>query len=296
MYRNFEEIVQAAKTKGPQRACVVYPEDRDILRSLIDGMRDGLIEPILIGRESQIEGLAREEGFSLEGIRTLDVGDPQRASELSIEMVLGDEASFIVKGNILTTYLYRALLRLLRRNFRDEVACTLCFHQIYGVDKIFLITDSGVNIHPDLGMKEKILRSSVRVMNRMGWERPRVMVLASPRLIGTVSSYKKEAEELRRLGLEGKLGKCEVLDSNDFSEFLMNGKIGSKEFPDIFLVPNIEAGNILVKSIDHLGIGIRQCVTVGGGIFILTPSRSDRYETRMLNLSLGVVLSSSCKG
>ncbi len=296
MFLNFEEIISAAKTKEPQRVCVVFPEDRDILRSLIDGMRDGLIEPVLIGRRDQIEGLAKEERLSLEGMRILNEGDPQKASEVSIEMVRRGEVSFIVKGNILTTYLYRALLREMKKSFRDEIACTLCFHQIYGVEKIFIITDSGVNIHPDLGMKKRILRSAVRVMNRMGWERPRVMVLASTRLIEDETSYKEDAKRLRDLSLDGKLGNCEILESNNFNEFFVDGRIGSGEFPDIFLVPNIEAGNILVKSIDHLGVGIRQCVTVGGGIFLLTPSRSDGYETRMLNLALGVVLSSSFRG
>ncbi|MGB9628765.1 MAG: phosphate acyltransferase [Thermodesulfobacteriota bacterium] len=296
MFRNFEEIVQAAKMKCPRRACVVFPEDRDILRSLTDGMKEGLIEPVIIGRQDQIKDLARKEKISIEGIGILHEGDLEKASEISIEMVRRGEVSFVVKGNILTTYLYKSLLRVLKKYFSDEIACTFCFHQIYGVEKIFLITDSGVNIHPDLGMKRKILRSGVRMMNQLGWERPRVMILASPRMMGECSSYKEDASELRRLSLEGELGECEVLESNDFWEFFSDRERGSEEFPDIFLVPNIETGNILVKSIDHLGMGIRQCVTVGGGIFLLTPSRSDGYETRMLNLSLGVVLSSSGEG
>lgn len=296
MYRNFDEIVAAAKREGPCKVCIVSPEDRDILRTVVDGMRQGLIEPILIGRRTQVEELARKNQLPLGGITILDEGDPQKASEMSIEMAVRGEVSFVVKGNILTTHLYKALLKVLRQYFPDEIACTLCFHHVSRLERIFLVTDSGVNIHPDLEAKKKILRNAIRIMNQLGWQRPRIMVLASPRLMEDRSPYKEEAIELRRLSVEGVLGECEVFDSNDFWEVFADQEIEEEQFLDIFLVPNIEAGNILVKSIDHLGIGIRQCVTVGGGIFLLTPSRSDRYETRMINLSLGVVLSSSCRG
>lgn len=292
MYRNFEEIIKSAKKRGPQKVCIVFPEDRDILRTVVDGRRKGLIEPILIGRRILIEKLTQKNRFSLDGIKILDHEDPRLASDLGIEMGARGEVSFLIKGNILTTHLYKALLRYLKK-FEDEVASTLCFHQIYGIEKIFVVTDSGVNIHPDLATKKGILRNAVRVMNRLGWKRPRVMVLSSPCLLGDRSSYEEDAIELRRLALEGRLGECEVLDSRNLYELISERGICEEVIPDLFLVPNIEAGNILVKSIDHLGIGIRQCVTVGGGIFLLTPSRSDGYETRMVNLSLGIVLSAS---
>ena len=75
-----------------------------------------------------------------------------------------------------------------------------------------------------------------------------------------------------------------------------DGEIRTEGFPDIFLVPNIEAGNILVKTIDHLLLGVRQCTTIGGGgLITITPSRSDGYEERMISIALGIVLSTSEK-
>ena len=63
--------------------------------------------------------------------------------------------------------------------------------------------------------------------------------------------------------------------------------------PDLLIVPQIEAGNIIVKAIDHLGMGVRQCVTMGAGIVALTPSRSDGFEVRLLNIALGVLIAHS---
>ena len=58
MYRNFEEIIKSAREKGPQRVCIVFPEDGDILRTVVDGTKEGLIEPVLIGSRTVIEKLA----------------------------------------------------------------------------------------------------------------------------------------------------------------------------------------------------------------------------------------------
>lgn len=293
MYRNFEEIVTAAKKQGPRKVCIVFPEDPDILRTTVDGTKEGLIKPVLVGHRTRIKNLALENNFPLNGIEILDQEDPQEAANLSLDMAKKGEVAFVVKGDILTTYLYRSLLRITKKYSPNQVPCTLCFNHISGFEKIFLVTDGGVNIHPNLKTKQKILTNAIRILNRLGWNRPRVMVLAAPRIVDGCSPYKDDAAELRKLSLEGQLGECEIYVANNLYEAFPDQTIRMETFPDIFLVPNIETGNILVKSIDHLGIGIRQCVTVGAEIFILTPSRSDGYEARMTNLSLGIVLTTS---
>lgn len=179
----------------------------------------------------------------------MDEGDPKNASKMSIEMVRRGEVSFVIKGKILTTHLYRALIKIMKEYFPDEIACTFCFHYVSGLERIFLITDSGVNIHPDLEVKKKILRNAIRIMNQLGWKQVRVMILASPRFLEGRSPYKQDALELRRVSLEGGLGECKVFDTNNFWEVFADKGIEEQRFPDIFLVPNIETGNILVKSI-----------------------------------------------
>ena len=211
-------------------------------------------------------------------------------------MVKTGKVAFVVKGNILTTYLYRALIQATKQLAPDQVPCTLCFHEAPGIDKIFAITDPGVNILPDLTLKEKILVNAVSVLQRLGCERPRVMVLAASHLDGSTPDSAKDAMAIRESALDGRFGECEILSAQNLYYAFQDGTVQAEGFPEIFIVPNIETGNILVKTIDHLIMGIRQCVTVGGGIFLLTPSRSDGYEIRMTNLALGLVLAESGSG
>ncbi len=65
--------------------------------------------------------------------------DPQEAANLCLDMVIRGEARFVVKGNILTTYLYRALINATKILAPDQIPCTLCFHQVQGINKIFVI-------------------------------------------------------------------------------------------------------------------------------------------------------------
>ncbi len=295
MYRNFDEIADSARILGPRRAAVLFPDDPEVMEATAEGMKEGLISPVLVGEKKHIEATVQNLHSPLEGVEVVDQSDPQKAANLCIDMVMRGKASFVVKGKILTTYLYRALIRATRELAPDQVPCTLCFHQAPSVNKIFVITDPGVNIQPDLATKEKILANAVQVFRALGCNNPRVMALGAAYLDGKPSIAAYHAKRLRSLANEGRFGKCTMVAETNLFDLFDGHYVQADLLPDIFMVPNIEAGNILVKSIDHLIGGIRQCVTVGAGLITLTPSRSDGYEARMGNLTLGIVLAERCK-
>ena len=293
MYRNFKEIEKKAIKLGPKKVAVLFPDDLDVLRSVVDGYRKGLIHPVLIGNRNRIKKVAAQINLSLNGFEFVDQRDPQDAANQCIELVRTNRVSFVVKGKIITSFLYRSLIRHTQDFAPDQVPCTLCFHQAPGIEKIFVVTDPGVNIQPDTAVKQKILNNAITVFHHIGCRQPKVMILSAKHYGDITSAAQKDADILSRLVRKNLDGKCRICESRNFIEAFGNHIIDTASFPDIFLVPNIDAGNILVKSIDHLGGGIRQCVTVGGGILVLTPSRSDGYSARITNLALGVVLSSS---
>ncbi len=295
MYCNFQEIVTKAKEIGPLKVAVLFPDDPDVMRAAKDGIKEGLIEPVLVGDRTRIESVANEINLSLKDMVILDQEDPQEAADLCLDMVKTGKVAFVVKGNILTTYLYRALIRTTNQLAPDQAPCTLCFHEAPGIDKIFVITDPGVSILPDLTLKEKILVKAVNVLHGLGCARPRVMVLAAYHGDGSNTPSIRDAVALRQLAGEGRLGECEVLTAQNLYQAFPDRKVQTEDFPDIFLVPNIETGNILVKTIDHIVLGKRQGMTVGASV-LSTPSRSDGYETRMTNLAFGLVLAASGSG
>ena len=273
MYQNFDEIVSRAKELGPSRAAVLFPEDPEVMLSVLNGIEAGLIEPVMVGNSDQIRSVAREIDLSLDHIDLFDERDPQKASDLCLDLAAKKEVRFVVKGQILSSYPYRALVRKTKTLTPDQTSSSICFHQVPGLGKIFITTDPGVHILPDLETKKHILVNSIHTSHQLGCPSPRVMLLAADHVDGTLSHFDREAEELRQFAEGGGLGPCHIHMAKN-----------------LYLYPNIETGNILCKSIDHIMMGIRQCITVGAGLIILAPSRSDPNEVRMRNLALGPIL------
>jgi len=90
------------------------------MQATAEGMREGLIRPVFIGQKAQIEAVGQEIHLPFEAMEIIDQSDPQEAANLCLDMVISGEVSFVVKGNILTTYLYRALIRATRQLAPDQ--------------------------------------------------------------------------------------------------------------------------------------------------------------------------------
>ena len=290
MYHNFKEIVAKAKEIGPRKVAVLFPDDPEIIRAMADGMKQGLITPVLVGNRARIEAAGHGANRSFHNMEIVAHEDPQGAADLCMDMVVKGLVSLVIKGNILTTYLYRALIRKTRQLTPDQITCTISFHQVPAIEKIFMLTDAGVNICPDLTTKQKILTNAINIARCLGHERPRVMVLSADHLVGSESISARDVFEINRLAHQGEFGECEILTACNLCQAFPNRIMRTEAFPDVFLVPNLETGNLLAKAIQHFGLGLFQGITTGAGIIALTPSRSAGYEVRLTNLALGVML------
>lgn len=295
MYQNFDEIVSRAKKLGPQRAAVLFPEDREVMLSVFNGIEAGLITPVLVGHKDRIRSVAREISMPLDNIELVDEPDPQKASDLCLDMAAEKEVHFVIKGKILSSYPYRTLVRKTKELAPEETSSSICFHHISGINKVFITTDPGIHILPDLETKRKIVLNAVRASSKLGCSSPRVMILAADNVDGTLSKVFREADALRKFAEEGGLGACRIIKATNLYGLFHSMEMTTSSFPDIFLFSNIDVGNILCKTIDHIILGVRQCIAVGAGMTILAPSRSDPYKVRLSNLALGPLLTESCR-
>ena len=295
MIRNFQEVLSRAESLPPQRAVILFPHDQAVMRAVKEGLRHNYIDPVLVGIKPNIQAVAKEVKLDLKGIEVIHIEDKQKGADLCLDQAIEGKVGLVIKGNILTTYLYRSLIKATKILNPDHVPCTLVFSQVSGINKLFVITDPGVNIRPDLETKLKMLTNAVSILKGLGYKKPRVMILSAQREIGQDLISSREGERLRDISLMN--GNIEYLidEHRNLVQTFGSQPFKVDEFPDLFLAPNIETGNILVKSIDYLGVGLRQALTAGAGIIILTPSRSDGYEERILNMAFGAVLAYSAQ-
>src|ERR1017187_2071538 len=177
MFRSFDELLDAARARGPVSIAVAAAHDPDVIEALKRARELGLAEGILVGRGSEIRALAREGGFDLPDSQIVNEPDPAAAMRQAIALGREGRAGLLMKGRIATASLIRALLDKdagLRTN--RQLSQVIVF-QVPGFDRLMLLTDAAINIAPTLGPKAELFRKSIGVAHAIGIEKPNIAAL-----------------------------------------------------------------------------------------------------------------------
>ena len=303
MLRSFAEVKPLISGLPPKVVAVVSPKNNQVMRALRDAYIEGTIIPKFIGNQKGIDEAAARSQFDMSGLSIIGEDNPQNMANLGIELMDNGEADFFLKGQIPTSYIFRAVIKHRTKVSSMKRFSVVTLWEVPGLDRLIAITDPGVNIKPDLNDKIEILRNAVSLMHLLGYSHPTVIVLSAHRGLSMDLPSKTDAEKIRQALQKGMLGGCRVV--SDFSlsdlslktrpDFDYQSQAEQPQFPDIFLVPNLEAGNILVK-MDYLMKLTRRSVMLGASGPLLLPSRSDTYDSIKGEIELGVLISHWLQG
>jgi phosphate acetyltransferase len=294
------QVGQAGQTgpvDPPALPCaVVHPCDALALRAALAARDQGLIVPLLVAPEARLRALAAELGLSLDGVEIVDVPHSHAAARRAAELAVHGQVQALMKGSLHTDELLGAVLaepglrtaRRLSHVFRFEVPA---------YPKPLLVTDAAVNIRPSLEEKADIVRNAVDLARALGVARPKVALLSAvetvtPRLASTLDAAAlcKMAErgQILHALLDGPL----AFDNAISREAALLKGIDSPVAgdADVLVVPDLEAGNILAKQLEHLA-GAASCgVVLGARVPIALTSRSDPVLSRVASAALARVM------
>ncbi len=297
MIRSLRDVAKLAQEKGPKKLAVLAPEDEEFMLAVKRSWDMGCIEPVLIGDTEKMERLAEKVGFDIGRFEKIVENDRQTISDLGIGMLFSGKLSIVSKGQIPTSYIYRSIIRAEAKADSGMTVSVISLWEIPGVDHLVAFTDSGVSIKPDFKTKVEILKNAVFLCHLLGYKRPKIAVLSGQRDFGgTLPSY-RDYTLLRQVAASGGLGECEVTDATSLSEIFLGAggrlkrydEIDLMKTPHIFLVPCLDAGNILCKL--DLFLDVTRCslsVTSRGAVCI--PARSDLSDSIEGQIAMGVVV------
>ena len=290
MIDNFTRIYQLAKEKGPGKLVVLAPEDREFMSAVKIARHEGYVEPIFIGNLEKMQTAADELDFNIDQIKKISVIEPQEIADYGIVMLFNKETDLVSKGQIPTSYIYRAVIKEeQKRGIKNNISVASLL-EIPGCDHLVAVTDVGVNITPDYEAKVEIIKDAVFLMNLLGYEFPQVVMLSANRDYGpTLQSY-LDAQRLHEEYGDGS-GGFEIRAEHSVAEIFNAGKAS---LPHIFLAPELDTGNIMAKL--NYVIPVKRCATLlssAGPVAI--PSRSDFTESIVRDMALGVVLAARIK-
>ena len=298
---SFAELRRRAQAERPLRVGVVVADDEVALSAADAAFRLGIALPVLIGEQAAIR--ARLESLALHELtinaQYFDTGD---AAALAVQLARDGELDVLLKGHLRTDELLHAVLDKSTGLRTGRILSDVLLYEdkLAGATRLVGISDGGLNVLPNLEQKKQIVENAIAVMRYLGLARPRIAIMSATEAVGDSVPSSVDAKRLTEMGAAGEFGDAQVFGPLALDGALLESAAHAKgiEHPvaghaDCMIVPNIEAGNLLGKSVKYLGGSPCAHVVVGARVPILIPSRVESVEDKVNSMALGVLFAGS---
>jgi phosphate butyryltransferase len=296
----FEEMLEEAVSVGPKTVAVAAAADPEVLIAAEEVERKGVAHCHLIGDEAAIHTIAKRENLNLSGMEITHQPDPLLAAQETVRLAREGLADVVAKGQLKTEQLLSTALDRQSGIRRSHLVTHVGIFEIPSLDRLIYISDSGVVLYPTIYQKLEIIQNAVEVARQFGIERPRVAILAASETVHPKVPSSIDALALSRMAAQGWVDYAVVdgpmsLDaaiSLDAARIKgVGGEVAGRA--DILIVPSVEAGNTMAKSILYFANGRMAGLVVGAKVPIIINSRADEHITRVLSIAMAVVLASA---
>ncbi len=297
---NFAELRHCAQPLGPKRVAIVVADDEVALTAADGAMHLGIAIPVLIGDERKIRARAEALGLTslLAGAEFVGTDD---AARIATRMAHEGRVDLLLKGHLRTDELLHAVLdkEAGLRTGRLLSDVLLYEDELAGEVRLVGISDGGLNVLPNLEQKKQIVQNAIDVMRSIGIAHPKIALMSASEAVSESLPSSADARTLTGMGQAGLFGDAEVFGPLALDCALLESAARAKgiEHPvaghaDCMVVPNIESGNLLGKSVKYLGGSQCAHVVAGAKVPILIPSRVESVDDKVNSIALGVIFAS----
>jgi len=288
-------LINVAKKVGNIDAAIVNAGEMFPMESVHKAVQHNLINPTFIGNENEINKYADKLKWDISKYKIISEKNENETAPIAAKLASEDKVKIIVKGHIHTDILMKAVLKR-DLNLIGKKRLSHVWHMTLDKDdKPFIITDGVVNVLPKLEVKMHILRNAVDFANKIGIPRPKVAVLSATEEILESVPSSIDADKVTKRAKE------ENINADVFGPLAFDNSVSKKSAAikkiknevsgsaDILLVPNVEAGNALVKMMVYFMGACAAGVVLGGKAPVVITSRSDEAEARLASIAAAVV-------
>ncbi|AKR37226.1 MULTISPECIES: phosphate butyryltransferase [Bacillus] len=295
-----EYLIDQAAGKPKKTVAVAVAEDHEVIEAVAKAIKLQLAQFRLYGNQEKIMGMLQEHGLQTsEHVEVIATMSSAEAAELSVKAVRNGEADVLMKGNIPTANILKAVLNKEWGLRKGSVLSHVAAFEVQNYDRLIFVTDAAMNIAPDVTQKAAIIQNTVEVAQAIGIDLPKVAPIAAVEVVNPAMQATIDAAMLTQMNRRGQIKDCIVdgplaLD-NAVSQIAAEHKgivsdVAGKA--DILLVPTIEAGNVLYKSLVYFADAKVGAMIAGAKAPIVLTSRADSAETKVYSLALAVATAS----
>lgn len=286
------------KFEEKMKLVVVAANDDQVIEAVNEAREASIIEAVLIGDKKEIVAILDEKQIKQDLFEIIDEVDMEAAAELGVKMVSEGRADFLMKGLIDTAILLKAVLNKEWGLRTDSLLSHVMLYEVAAFPKLLYLTDGGMNLEPSVEQKKMIIENAAVVARALGNETVKVAALAAkekvnPKMIATV-----DADALKKLYENGDFSEGIIVDGPLALDLALSKEAAKvKGFKsevagdaDVLLVPNIEMGNGIGKTITYLAGGKSAGVVMGAKAPIVLVSRADDHESKLYSIALGSIV------
>ncbi len=293
-FKNFDELIEKIQGRSSlARVAVAAANDEHTLEAVFRASKDNIVEPVLIGNKDQIQEILMKLNVQFEENKIVHAESDAEAAEKSVELINDGRADFIMKGKLQTADLLKAVVNKEKGLRTGKVMSHVAILQVPEYHKLMAITDGGMMMYPNADEKKQIIENAVDVFLAMGYENPKVAVLAAVETVNPKMPEAVDADILKKMNLSGEIKNCTVEGPISFDLTMSRDSAEIKGYTspvtgeaDILIAPNITAGNILSKALIELAHGKMAGMIVGAKVPIVLTSRGATSEEKYLSLVL----------
>jgi phosphate acetyltransferase len=292
-----QRLIDRTRDIPPIPVAVAYPCDKESLRGPLMAAQADIINPILVGPEAKIRTVAEEFGLDLKGFRIVNTKDSIDAANTAVALTRDGESGALMKGSLHTDELMSAVVTR-ANNFRTNRRISHVFvMDVPTYPRPMLITDAAVNIAPSLEEKADIIQNAIDLGKILGISTPKVAILAAVETVNPKMPATLEAAALCKMADRGQI-KGGLLDGPlAFDNAVSPEAVAVKGIvspvagqADIFMVPNLEVGNVLFKQLEYLANALTAGVVLGAKAPVILTSRADSAETRTASCVIAALI------
>lgn len=297
--KSFEEVRQHVTASPRQKViAVAAAEDQDVLEALKAAREMKLADAILVGNKEMIIEAAQKVGYDLVNGQIIPEADPFQAARKAVDCVRRGQANILMKGQLSTALFLKAILDKDCGLRTGAILSHVAVFEANSLDRLLLVTDCAMNISPGLQEKIQILRNAAVVTRALGIKEPKVAAVAAVETVNPDMPATMEAAILAKMCDRGQI-KDMVIDGPlalDNAVSLESARHKGIKSPvagqaDVILVPNIEAGNIMYKTLVYLAAAQNAGVIMGAAAPVVLTSRSDSSQTKLNSIALSLLIS-----
>jgi phosphate acetyltransferase len=299
-HEKYQRLIARTRTLEPVPCAVAHPCDESSLRGAIEAAEARLIVPILVGPEKRIRTVAADCRLNLAGSTIIDAPHSDAAAERAVALAREGKVETLMKGSLHTDELMSAVVKR-ETGLRTSRRISHCFiMDVPSLEQALIITDAAVNIAPTLQDKVHIVQNAIDLAHTLGRALPKVAILSAMETVNPTVPSTLEAAALCKMADRGQItgGLLDGPLALDNAIDLTAARIKKIESPvaglaDVLVVPDLEAGNMLAKSLTFLAGADAAGIVLGARVPIILTSRADSLMARQASCAVAMLIAHS---